>query len=121
MADESTAAAVEATASDANRLWLLKQSMLLVFRDNLGLALRGEVMCLVIGVAFMLSLDYHILPEVWTDPQRQSLINSFAVVMLIFTLHKNVGETICFARQGCLLYTSPSPRDKRQSRMPSSA
>ena len=22
---------------------------------------------------------------------------------------------------GCLLYTSPSPRDKRQSRMPSSA
>ena len=25
------------------------------------------------------------------------------------------------AMQGCLLYTSPSPRDKRQSRMPSSA
>ena len=24
-------------------------------------------------------------------------------------------------RMGCLLYTSPSPRDKRQSRMPSSA
>ena len=24
-------------------------------------------------------------------------------------------------RKGCLLYTSPSPRDKRQSRMPSSA
>ena len=25
------------------------------------------------------------------------------------------------ASKGCLLYTSPSPRDKRQSRMPSSA
>ena len=25
------------------------------------------------------------------------------------------------AEQACLLYTSPSPRDKRQSRMPSSA
>ena len=25
------------------------------------------------------------------------------------------------ANKGCLLYTSPSPRDKRQSRMPSSA
>ena len=24
-------------------------------------------------------------------------------------------------KKGCLLYTSPSPRDKRQSRMPSSA
>ena len=29
-----------------------------------------------------------------------------------------LGETSC---SGCLLYTSPSPRDKRQSRMPSSA
>ena len=27
----------------------------------------------------------------------------------------------CSANYGCLLYTSPSPRDKRQSRMPSSA
>ena len=27
----------------------------------------------------------------------------------------------CESLQGCLLYTSPSPRDKRQSRMPSSA
>ena len=26
-----------------------------------------------------------------------------------------------FAGSSCLLYTSPSPRDKRQSRMPSSA
>ena len=31
-------------------------------------------------------------------------------------LEKGFGQTI-----GCLLYTSPSPRDKRQSRMPSSA
>ena len=28
-------------------------------------------------------------------------------------------EAACY--KGCLLYTSPSPRDKRQSRMPSSA
>ena len=31
------------------------------------------------------------------------------------TLEEKVGAA------GCLLYTSPSPRDKRQSRMPSSA
>ena len=30
------------------------------------------------------------------------------------------GQTI-FTNNSCLLYTSPSPRDKRQSRMPSSA
>ena len=32
----------------------------------------------------------------------------------------HVGYKSCFYRS-CLLYTSPSPRDKRQSRMPSSA
>ena len=37
-------------------------------------------------------------------------------------LLKYLGENINFAITGdCLLYTSPSPRDKRQSRMPSSA
>ena len=37
---------------------------------------------------------------------------------------KPIGETkanLASAIEGCLLYTSPSPRDKRQSRMPSSA
>ena len=31
------------------------------------------------------------------------------------------GEEGILRYRGCLLYTSPSPRDKRQSRMPSSA
>ena len=33
----------------------------------------------------------------------------------------SVGCGIIMYSLGCLLYTSPSPRDKRQSRMPSSA
>ena len=32
-----------------------------------------------------------------------------------------IGSVIQALSSGCLLYTSPSPRDKRQSRMPSSA
>ena len=36
-------------------------------------------------------------------------------------LHGLVRSLINNMVQGCLLYTSPSPRDKRQSRMPSSA
>ena len=32
-----------------------------------------------------------------------------------------VGYTVDIGMHRCLLYTSPSPRDKRQSRMPSSA
>ena len=34
---------------------------------------------------------------------------------------KTVLEVTAALDQDCLLYTSPSPRDKRQSRMPSSA
>ena len=44
----------------------------------------------------------------------------------VMSLNDNVhvdddGVTFASIYDGCLLYTSPSPRDKRQSRMPSSA
>ena len=35
--------------------------------------------------------------------------------------HNDMADLEAKLRQACLLYTSPSPRDKRQSRMPSSA
>ena len=35
--------------------------------------------------------------------------------------HKNCRGCYMAEKKACLLYTSPSPRDKRQSRMPSSA
>ena len=38
-----------------------------------------------------------------------------------FKLHKSGRYQSAEISIGCLLYTSPSPRDKRQSRMPSSA
>ena len=34
---------------------------------------------------------------------------------------KNWGDKLGKAAKGCLLYTSPSPRDRQKSRMPSSA
>ena len=33
----------------------------------------------------------------------------------------SIGDLLVAQNGSCLLYTSPSPRDKRQSRMPSSA
>ena len=41
---------------------------------------------------------------------------------IMMTVHTK-GKGVCgiFSKEICLLYTSPSPRDKRQSRMPSSA
>ena len=49
---------------------------------------------------------------------------TFDVTGKTSTGHLNVGSNIHIGNAGiitCLLYTSPSPRDKRQSRMPSSA
>ena len=41
---------------------------------------------------------------------------------LLFAAFTKMGGTLSFARQRiCLLYTSPSPRDRSVSRMPSSA
>ena len=42
-----------------------------------------------------------------------------SVTINLFLLPNPSGNKITV--KGCLLYTSPSPRDKRQSRMPSSA
>ena len=40
----------------------------------------------------------------------------------VLLAHQSVAEVCCIGvPNDCLLYTSPSPRDKRQSRMPSSA
>ena len=40
---------------------------------------------------------------------------------LTFEVYEELSATFAALDADCLLYTSPSPRDKRQSRMPSSA
>ena len=54
-----------------------------------------------------------------TDPPdlKESVINAAAKTVAIDCLPLN----FCDRKQGCLLYTSPSPRDLSTSRMPSSA
>ena len=51
------------------------------------------------------------VPFIWADPQGKKGGRSSDLAQTL-----DIGTTIL-----CLLYTSPSPRDKRQSRMPSSA
>ena len=46
------------------------------------------------------------------------IVSALLFVGLSQLKQQSILRTICFS---CLLYTSPSPRDKRQSRMPSSA
>ena len=54
-----------------------------------------------------------------TDSQALADIDSKTVLQLGNSITKGLGAGA--NPEICLLYTSPSPRDKRQSRMPSSA
>ena len=54
----------------------------------------------------------------------QSALPAGSVIKVTHGQHATTGlltQSTTFVRYTCLLYTSPSPRDKRQSRMPSSA
>ena len=58
-------------------------------------------------------------PYLWRDPQSpQHLIGANADLLALIGEQLGVKIEMLYT---CLLYTSPSPRDKRQSRMPSSA
>ena len=59
---------------------------------------------------------------IMTDPDvaDKTYIEPIALDVLEKILKKEKPNAI-LPTMGCLLYTSPSPRDKRQSRMPSSA
>ena len=55
---------------------------------------------------------------------RRCQNSPFTVQMRLIQYSRNDQRVICHARRNnstCLLYTSPSPRDRQKSRMPSSA
>ena len=59
------------------------------------------------------SLDYNSLANIWKNPLKRGTADG--------TWRENSPYRNNPWLWNCLLYTSPSPRDKRQSRMPSSA
>ena len=69
--------------------------------------------------------------EKFLDLQTQNSSKQHGGVALAARVEKKAGNKyvkskreysdFSSSQKGCLLYTSPSPRDKRQSRMPSSA
>ena len=80
--------------------------------------------------------DNHSAMELWLHDLSVDSASRVAGALMIFIgsllgvllgialISTNVGEILAGqldGSDGCLLYTSPSPRDKRQSRMPSSA
>ena len=76
----------------------------------------------------LLSQDYKIPPDVIrslieADPQPTISLTKDGDLGLVLNRdgYQSIDELAKDELRICLLYTSPSPRDKRQSRMPSSA
>ena len=78
-----------------------------------------------IAAAKLLGDDIHLFVATNNSelPNSASTIESISKVISSVddTLEHQLPEALAPMIKDCLLYTSPSPRDKRQSRMPSSA
>ena len=57
----------------------------------------------------------------WFEEAKKSEPNDPNALALSTSTKDGIPSVRMVLLKGCLLYTSPSPRDKRQSRMPSSA
>ena len=84
-----------------------------VENNNVLFILPGIIAILGIGMLFGWLLTFTPFPILTMHDVNENIGDS---VILQYLLHLLNGWMYI-----CLLYTSPSPRDKRQSRMPSSA
>ena len=66
--------------------------------------------------ALLINKDLNILIDTSPDLRQQLLRHKIKKITKVYYSHMHADQT-----HGCLLYTSPSPRDRLLSRMPSSA
>ena len=67
-------------------------------------------------------IDHFGIREIFENPEKYQEIPSIRTYHSIFKMLDNWSEEDYYeAKKLCLLYTSPSPRDRQKSRMPSSA
>ena len=95
-------------------------------RSNIGLAAKTVVIALTLtGISLSVYQLFNLGKYAITLLQGQYLYLLaglfLAQVFLCFRLRHSSASIPPWYDWVCLLYTSPSPRDKRQSRMPSSA
>ena len=76
---------------------------------------EGRVMEKLVIVAISLNLLTECLLDEWTANSN----DAFCLHFYIRVFFSNLGRKCIIS--DCLLYTSPSPRDRQKSRMPSSA
>ena len=87
------------------------------FTDRFGEG-EGELLTLAYPKPLPMRLDRWLVSQ--RTEQSRARIQKFIDAGYV-RVNGKTGKAKTPLRQGCLLYTSPSPRDMRRSRMPSSA
>ena len=80
----------------------------------------ASVLILIAGIYFYYELPNIMGPDV-SILIRVGVILLAIVIALAVAATSQYGKNLIEFAKGCLLYTSPSPRDRTRSRMPSSA
>ena len=91
-------------------------------RDRNLIAMQGDLLAgWMMGVRSVIALTGDAI-SVGDSPDSKGVFEVNSVGLLGAVNKLNAGEDLVGNKlQGCLLYTSPSPRDRTRSRMPSSA
>ena len=96
------------------------------FKDEVETDLFGEQTVLCGGLVELIKNGYETLVEAGYEPEMAYFETVHEVKLIVDLIYEggiaNMNYSISnTAEYGCLLYTSPSPRDRQKSRMPSSA
>ena len=98
----------------------VQKEVLLNIKELRTLVKKNEVKCFLSNEAD--SLDCYIEIHAGAGgTESQDWAEMLRRMYLKWADQKKFKSNLISEHKGCLLYTSPSPRDKRQSRMPSSA
>ena len=86
--------------------WLDSEKKIIIYNDVC------EVNNLILNADIIFTLDFNNLVRI---SQMKEVVEKSDAIKIMIDHHENPSD------YACLLYTSPSPRDQRGSRMPSSA
>ena len=121
--DVTTLGKIDVKGPDAaellNRVYTNAWLKLPVGKARYGVMLREDGIVMDDGTTTRISENHYHMTT--TTAQAANVLSHLEYYLQLVWPELNVNVVSTTEQWACLLYTSPSPRDKRQSRMPSSA
>ena len=75
----------------------------------------------ILNEALSLNFPVYVTIPANNNQRKDAISKTNALIIEVENSHLGMGHSLAVGVNNCLLYTSPSPRDQRGSRMPSSA